>query len=230
MLVYHGSAVVIEKPELSKGKLSNDYGRGFYCTEDMEMAREWACKGKEPPAFANVYELDLEGLKVLDLSKEPHTVLNWIAVLLANRTFQLDLEVAIEVRNYFIRNFMPPIADADLVIGYRADVSYFNYAETFVGNGLSLSRLDEALRLGRLGVQIALVSERAFAKLRFLRADEVPWDEYHGRYVNRDAAARREWRETLKPGAAAALGVFAYDIVRMGLRQGDERIRDILPA
>lgn len=230
MQIYHGSSVIVEKPELSKGKLSNDYGRGFYCTEDVEMAKEWACKGKEPPAFANVYELDLRGLKVLDLSKEPYSVLNWIAVLLANRTFQLDLEVAEEVRDYFIKNFMPPIEDADVIVGYRADDSYFNYAETFVGNGLSISRLDEALRLGKLGIQIALKSERAFAGLRFVRADEVSWDEYHGRYVGRDAAARRAWRETLKKGSAAAHGVFAYDVVRMGLKQGDERIREILPA
>ena len=117
MQIYHGSSVIVEKPELSKGKQSNDYGRGFYCTEDIEMAKEWACKGKEPPAFANVYELDCQGLKVLDLSAEPFTVLNWIAVLLANRTFQLDLEIAVEVRDYFLANFMPPIgADGRLRI------------------------------------------------------------------------------------------------------------------
>lgn len=33
MQIYHGSSVIVEKPELSKGKLSNDYGRGFYCTK-----------------------------------------------------------------------------------------------------------------------------------------------------------------------------------------------------
>ena len=228
--IYHGSSVIVEKPELAKGKVSNDYGQGFYCTEDVEMAKEWACKGREPPAFANVYELNQRGLRVLDLSKTPYTVLNWIAVLLANRTFQLDLEVAVEVRDYFIANFLPPIAEADVVVGYRADDSYFNYAETFVNNGLSISRLNEALRLGKLGIQIALRSERAFDRIRFVRADEVPWDEYHGRYVSRDAAARLEWRETLKQGATAIPGVFAYDIVRMGLKQGDERIREILPA
>ena len=230
MQIYHGSSVVVEKPELSKGKRSNDYGQGFYCTEDLEMAKEWACKGKDPPAFANVYELDSRGLKTLDLSAGPYTVLNWIAVLLANRTFQIDLEVAVEVRDYFLRNFMPPIQDADVVVGYRADDSYFNYAETFVSNGLSVSRLNEALRLGKLGMQVALRTEKAFGKLRFVRADEVPWDEYHGRYASRDAAARLAWRETLKKGASTALGVFAYDVVRMGLKQGDERIRELLPA
>ena len=52
MQIYHGSSVIVEKPELSKGKLSNDYRRGFYCTEDAEMAKEWTCKRKESPAFA----------------------------------------------------------------------------------------------------------------------------------------------------------------------------------
>lgn len=110
MVIYHGSPFVIEKPELSKGKPTNDYGRGFYCTEDIEMAKEWACKGKEPPAYANAYELDTNGLKILNLAEKPHTVLNWMAVLLANRTFQLDLEVAVEVRDYLLANFMPPDA------------------------------------------------------------------------------------------------------------------------
>ena len=87
MQIYHGSSVIVEKPELSKGKMSNDYGRGFYCTEDVEMAKEWACKGKEPPAFSNVYELDCQGLTVLDLSAEPFTVLNWIAVCLPIERF-----------------------------------------------------------------------------------------------------------------------------------------------
>ena len=228
MVLYHGSPFIIEKPELSKGKVSNDYGRGFYCTEDIEMAREWACKGKEPPAFANVYELDLSGLKVLNLAEPPHTVLNWIAVLLANRTFQLDLEIAAEVRDYFIEHFMPPVGEADIVIGHRADDSYFNYAEAFVNNGLSIARLNEALRLGKLGLQVALRSEKAFEAIRFVRVDEVPWDEYHGRYVGRDAAARREWRDNLKGGASS--GYFANDVIRMGLKQGDERIRELLPA
>ena len=230
MKIYHGSPFIVEKPELSKGKASNDYGRGFYCTEDAEMAKEWACKGKEPPAFANAYELNLRGLTVLNLTEEPYTVLNWIAVLLANRTFQLDLEVAVEVRRYFIENFMPPVEDVDVVIGHRADDSYFNYAEAFVNNGLSIARLNEALRLGKLGTQVALRSEKAFMALRFIGADEAPWDEYHGRYISRDSAARREWRDSLKDGASAVTGGFAYDVIRKGLKQGDERIRELLLA
>ena len=222
MKIYHGSAVEVPKPLLCKGKPNNDYGRGFYCTEDIEMAREWACKGKEPPGFANAYDLSLEGLSVLDLSLPEYTILNWIAVLLANRTFDLDTDIAIEVRDYIVGNFMPPIAKADVVIGYRADDSYFNYADSFVNNALSLRRLDEALHLGRLGMQVALRTERAFAGLAYLGAEGVAWDVYHPRYTSRDADARSQWRNAVKKGARAADDVFAVDIIRRGLRHGDQ--------
>jgi len=230
MKLYHGSAYRIEKPELLKGKPNNDYGQGFYCSKDLEMAREWACKGYEPPAYANTYELDLSGLRVLDLSCGEYTVLNWIAVLLANRTFQLDLEVAVEVRNYFIANFMPPISESDVVIGYRADDSYFDYAETFVENGLSIGRLNEALRLGKLGLQVALRSRKAFGQIAFVDAEAVPWDAYHARYVRRDADARNEWRTVVKSSTLARDDLFAMDIVRKGLKHGDEGLCGFLPC
>ena len=222
MKIYHGSAVEVPKPLLCKGKPNNDYGRGFYCTEDIEMAREWACKGKEPPGFANAYELSTEGLKILDLSSSDYTILNWMVVLLANRTFDLDTDISIEVRDYLMAHFMPPIRDADVVIGYRADDSYFNYADSFVNNALSIRRLNEALHLGRLGIQVALRTERAFECLTYLGAEEVSWNEYHPRYVARDADARMQWRDVVKKASRAADDLFAVDIIRRGLRHGDQ--------
>ena len=35
--IYHGSDHIIEKPELGKGRLKNDYGKGFYCTEERGL-------------------------------------------------------------------------------------------------------------------------------------------------------------------------------------------------
>ena len=42
MTLYHGSESIIEAPEFGKGARSNDYGKGFYCTENIELAREWS--------------------------------------------------------------------------------------------------------------------------------------------------------------------------------------------
>ena len=221
MKIYHGSPMEIPKPLLSKGKPNNDYGRGFYCTEDVKMAREWACKGKEPPGFANAYELFADDLSILNLSAPEYTILNWIAVLLANRTFALDSDIALEVRDYLIANFMPPVLESDVVIGYRADDSYFSYADSFVNNALSVRRLDEALHLGRLGMQVALRTDRAFENLTYLGSEQVSWDEYHPRYVARDSDARSQWRTAVKKGGRAADDVFAIDIIRRNLRHGD---------
>ena len=43
--LYHGSPERVEQPLLAKGKLTNDYGQGFYCTENLELAKEWASAG-----------------------------------------------------------------------------------------------------------------------------------------------------------------------------------------
>ena len=222
MKIYHGSPMEIPKPLLSKGKPNNDYGRGFYCTEDVEMAREWACKGKDPLSFANAYDLFMDDLSILNLSAPGYTILNWIAVLLANRTFALDSDIALEVRDYLIANFMPPVSESDVVISYRADDSYFSYADSFVNNALSVRRLDEALHLGRLGMQVALRTERAFENLTYLGAEQVSWDEYHPRYVARDSDARSQWRTAVKKGSRAADDIFAIDIIRRNLRHGDQ--------
>ena len=39
--VYHGSDHIIERPKYGYGKIYNDYGVGFYCTENQNMAKEW---------------------------------------------------------------------------------------------------------------------------------------------------------------------------------------------
>ena len=105
LIIYHGSDHIIKQPELKKGKKYNDYGQGFYCTEDLELAKEWACKfGKE--GFVNEYELDTINLKVLNLNANGYSILNWIALLLQNRTFTLDNEIQSQEKDYLINNFL----------------------------------------------------------------------------------------------------------------------------
>ena len=99
----HGTDHIIEKPDIKIGNPNNDYGMGFYCTRIDEMAREWACK-KNMDGFVNIYDFEMDGLKVLNLLDCHHSVLNWIALLLQFRTFKLDSEVAIDARDYIIEH------------------------------------------------------------------------------------------------------------------------------
>ena len=94
MRLYHGSVSIIEKPELGKGNHKNDYGLGLYCTEHVELAKEWACStGKD--GFVNVYELNVERLTECNLT-QGH-ILNWMAILLENRTFDLSATLLLQL-------------------------------------------------------------------------------------------------------------------------------------
>ena len=88
IILYHGSSKKIEIPKYGEGKEYNDYGRGFYCTEHLELAKEWACT-ELSDGYANRYELDLSGLKILNLSSENYTILHWLTLLLEHRIFSL---------------------------------------------------------------------------------------------------------------------------------------------
>jgi len=67
MTIYHGSGFIIKKPVYGEGSPRNDYGLGFYCTHEIELAKEWACT-EESSGYANQYELDASGLRVMRLS------------------------------------------------------------------------------------------------------------------------------------------------------------------
>lgn len=166
-IVYHGSVSVIEKPEYGKGSRQNDYGRGFYCTESQELAREWAC-AKNTDGYANKYELDFSGLKVLDLNDPEYSILNWLAILTKNRTYWQNSSIAEEAKRYLQQHFYINTAEYDIIIGYRADDSYFSFAQDFVANGISLQQISEAMHLGKPGEQIVLISRKSFSSIRFL--------------------------------------------------------------
>ena len=223
----HGSDHVIEKPELSAGKLNNDYGRGFYCTEEPTMACEWACKNNTD-GFVNKYVLDQKNLKALNLLSGEYNILHWMALLLKNRAFRLSNDIAMDARDYIIDNFLIDLSDYDIVIGYRADDSYFSFAESFVQNGLSLRSLNEALRLGKLGAQTVLVSEKAFEKLSFESAELADKTIYYPKFMDRDLSARNAYKNDIRKKPYYKDDIFVLDILREEMKSDDVRIQRIV--
>ena len=224
MIIYHGSEYIIEHPTLSQGKKHNDFGQGFYCTESEHMAKEWAALHKSD-GYANSYQFDITGLRVLDLLCGEYNVLNWLAILLQNRTFRIDGDVPEQSRAYILENFSVSYEDSDVVIGYRADDSYFSYAMNFLGNGLSLSNLEKAMKLGNLGEQIFIKSERAFERLEYVGANIVSGKDYYPQWLKRDIEARAAYR-LMKNDYSK--DVFVMDIVRNNWRNDDVRLQRIV--
>ena len=223
MIVYHGSDHILEKPFFHGGKPQNDYGSGFYMTESLELAKEWAC-AKNTDGFANRYELDLDGLRILNLNGPEYNILNWLAVLAKNRSYWQNGSIAEEAKSYLQTYFYVDTEAYDVIIGYRADDSYFSFAQDFVAGAISLRKLSEAMRLGKLGEQIVLKSERAYQHIRFLDAEPADAATYYEKKAARDRAAKREYRKT-KQAADGIEELYMLDILREGIKNGDPRIR-----
>ena len=224
--LYHGSPQKVEHPSLGKGSPHNDYGRGFYCTPDLELAKEWACKRRQN-GFANRYRLRTRGLRTLDLLDGSYTALHWIALLLKNREFSLSGDYAIATRGLILERFLIDLDPYDIVVGYRADDAYFAFAESFVEGSLSLSGLERALRLGNLGEQTDLVSEAAFDRLTFESAEPAACETYFPRFLNRDNSARSAYRAYAKARKPQLDDLVAIDILRMEEAELDARIQRI---
>lgn len=221
--LYHGSDHEVGAPVFGVGKSINDYGRGFYCTMDEEMAREWACGGKGN-GYVNNYQLDISGLNILRLDDTSYSALNWLAVLLDNRVFDLNQPIPRSNRDYILREFLPDYRSADVIIGYRADDSYFSFAKDFLSNAISLADLSRALKLGKLGLQHVLLSKEAFSRIEYLGCTPVDASVYYQKRCERDAAARSEFRKISEQGPADD-AILAFDIVRNKMKNNDPRLR-----
>ena len=113
--------------------------------------------------------------------------------------------------------------EADAIIGYRADDSYFSFARAFVNNEISLRQLSYAMKLGELGEQFVLKSEKAFSSIRFISSEKVSNAVYFPRRKQRDDAARAAFREELDRGDLD--GLFIRDIIRERILPDDPRLR-----
>lgn len=218
--LFHGSEQIINTPTYGKGKEHNDFGKGFYCTQDENLAKEWAVSSLKN-GYANRYTIDTEFLKVLNLNSPEYTILNWISVLVEHRVFSLQTPVARRAKQYLIDNFAINVNAYDIVTGYRADDSYFDYADAFLNNGISVNQLARAMSLGKLGEQIVIKSQYAFSMLHYEGFDIAEKNQFYvARKTRNDEANRHYWAMLEEEDD----GLYIQDIIRGGVTNDDERI------
>ena len=190
--LFHGSVQEVKTPMYGIGKVHNDYGQGFYCTRNIDMAREWANR-LTTSGIVNRYKLDCRALKILDLTK--YDVLVWLSILLHNREFSLFDKNRYEREFEYLEQFYIDTTQYDLIIGYRADDAYFRFPMLFLNNEITLKTLREIYMLGNLGTQYVLMSEKAFKKIKFINSETVE-PIYYDRYRQRRDSSQRRF-ETL---------------------------------
>lgn len=209
--IYHGSNKIIEKPLFRYGKSYNDYGLGFYCTENIGMSKEWGVS-KYSDGFANIYQIEIDDLTIFNLNNDDYSILHWLTVLLENRTFTTDTALAQEAKNYLLENFTVPYKSYDIITGYRADDSYFSFAQDFINGAISVRQLGNAMKLGNLGTQFVIKSEKAFDALQFKGYEIADSEKWFSKRELRDKSARRQY----------------FDVERNKRQRGDLYIVQIL--
>lgn len=218
--LYHGSDKIIDKPVFGEGRKNNDFGLGFYCTENEQLAKEWAVSSLND-GFSNRYILDSEYLNILELNNSKYTILNWIAILVEHRLFSIKTPIARKAKQYLIDNFSINVNAYDVIVGYRADDSYFDYAESFINNTITVEQLSKAMKLGKLGEQIVIKSETAFSRLKFDGYSIANKEKYYSLRLSRNNEANNTYFDILNESND---GLFIQDIIRGNITNEDPRI------
>lgn len=218
--IYHGSNQIVEIPTFGAGRKNNDFGPGFYCTENSDLAKEWAVSSLRN-GFSNRYTLDTEYLNILRLNSPDYTILNWIAVLVEHRLFSIRTPVARRAKQYLIEHFGINVNAFDLIIGYRADDSYFDFAEAFLNNAITVEQLSHAMLLGKLGEQIVVKSKFAYSRLQYEGFEIAEKETYYVLRKARNDEAGQKYLDILEEESD---GLYIRDIIRGGIVNDDPRI------
>ena len=193
-ILYHGSYEEKFTPKFGLGDDRHDYGKGFYLSLDKELAKEWAVCNSEDNGYLHKYELNTKGLSILYLNEE-YGVLNWLATLALHREADNSKRYKVNAEK-LIKKYLPKdINKYDVIVGYRADDSYFSFAKNAIKNNIDISLLERIMKTGDLGYQVFIQSKKAFNQLKEIKNDdgyyeEVDIDEYLLKYEERDHQAR----------------------------------------
>ncbi len=209
LILFHGTPDKIVVPKYGCGDEKHDYGKGFYLTESIELAKEWAvCRPNDTNGWVHKYELDTDGLKILDFQELE--VLAWLAELMKHREAADSKRYRVLAKK-FIDKYGVDTSEYDVIRGWRANASYFYIAKEFVRDNIDMDILEELLSLGGLGIQYCIKSELAYSKLHEVERSllSVDYEEFNEKYNYRDIEARKNMRELVDSDANKVTKVFS---------------------
>lgn len=209
IILYHGSPNKVVVPQFGFGEDKHDYGKGFYLTDNIELAKEWAvCRPDETNGWVHKYELETDDLKILDFQE--HNILSWLAELMKHRDASDSKRYKV-LSQKFIAEYGIDTREYDVIKGWRANASYFYIAKEFVRDNIDIEILEELLSLGGLGIQYCIKSELAYSKLTEVEDGliSVDYSEFNEKYNERDIIARKRMRELVDSDANKVTNVFS---------------------
>ena len=156
MLLYHGSNLAIEKPQLIEQERGLDFGTGFYLTTNEVQAVRFSevvvNRRKSGFPTVSIYEFDMETAeKTLTVRTFESANAQWLRFITDNRlkTYKGDTY--------------------DIVVGAVANDKVMPTIQAFLSGFINHEAALITLKTSRLADQVCLKSEKALALLRFVR-------------------------------------------------------------
>ena len=154
MIVYHGSKMIVESPEIRIAKYNKDFYFGFYCTLFPEQAIRWATRFNGT-GYLNEYLYTPN--EHLNVKIFPEMTEEW-------------LDFIVSCRLGHSNNF-------DIVEGPMADDTIFNYVQNFVYGKISREAFWALAKFKKPTHQISFHTARALTALSFVKGSEVHDEE-----------------------------------------------------
>lgn len=209
IILYHGTPAAIVAPQHGQGNEKCDYGKGFYLTESIDLAKEWAaCRPRETSSWIHKYELDTNDLRILDFQER--NVLSWLAELMKHRDAD-DSKRHRVLAEKFIAKYGIDTTGYDVIIGWRADASHFYIAKQFAKDNIDIGILDDLLASGCYGIQYCIHSEKAYSQLTEVKEglQSVAYSQFHQKYNDRDLSVREKMRQLVDSDSNNVTNVFS---------------------
>jgi hypothetical protein len=220
MILFHGSKEIVKTPTYDGGRKTNDFGQGFYLTADFGLGCEWASEGASD-GYVNTYELLLKNLTILDLTDNKHSILNWLAILLKCRKIDITSQHMLDAKNYILKNFSINTEKYDVICGYRGDDCNFSFACDFLSGTISLQQLSEGINTAKSGLQYALISQKAYQNISFLKYEKVDKTIYFSKRLARGERARKDY---LGAKVNPSKALYMSTIIEEGIKANDARL------
>lgn len=158
MKIYHGSLVVVDKPEIRKSDRMLDFGFGFYTTTDINQAYEWGRKlskrNKKEKYYVSIYDFDLtNAARELKIVEFKGATKEWLRFICDNRSGRRR-------------------DDYDIVIGPVADDSVYQVVKFFETGVYDEKETIKRLKVEKLFDQILFHTDSALNFLEFISYKE----------------------------------------------------------
>lgn len=145
-IIYHGSYIEIEFPEIRKHRFTKDFSWGFYCTKIQEQAEKWASKFNTP--IVNIYELkNIESLNIKEFKDYTDEWLDFVVGCRSGKTHEYDV-----------------------VIGPMADDTIYDYIEAYTHGQMNKKKFFELMKFKYPTHQISFHTIKALDCINFIES------------------------------------------------------------